>query len=110
VYSGGTAVAPEVNPYAIEVLKERGIKAGNLKPKSLDVFAGQQFDLVITVCDRARQACPFFPGAKKMVHWSLPDPATFKGNHSEILEQFRQIRNTVEAMITDELLADHGPD
>ncbi len=110
VSSGGTAVASEVNSYAIEVLKERGIKTDGLKPKALDLFVGQHFDLVITVCDKARQVCPFFPGAKKMVHWSLPDPVTFKGTHSEVLEQFRHIRNTIETKITDELLTLPEPD
>jgi arsenate reductase len=104
VHSGGTTPASNVNPYAIEVLRERGVGTDRLTPKSLDVFLNQQFDLVITVCDKARQACPFFPGAKKMVHWSLPDPATFRGEHSEILEQFRHIRDAIEKRITDEIL------
>jgi arsenate reductase len=104
VHSGGTAVASQVNPYAIEVLKERGVETDDLKPKKLDSFVDQQFDLVVTVCDKARQTCPFFPGAKKMIHWSLPDPATFKGEHSEILAQFREIRDAIKKRIIDEIL------
>ena len=73
--SAGSHPAPRVNPYAVEVLREHGILWEGRAPKSIDDLAGQPFDLVVTVCDNARDACPFFPGAAAQVHWGLPDPA-----------------------------------
>lgn len=73
--SAGSRPAARVNPYAVEVLAGEGIAWEGRVPKTIDEVAGQHFDLVITVCDNARDACPFFPGAKAQVHWGLPDPA-----------------------------------
>lgn len=73
--SAGSRPAPRVNPYAIAVLAEHGIVWDGRAPKSLDDVAGEAFDLMITVCDNARDACPFVPGAAAQVHWGLPDPA-----------------------------------
>lgn len=73
--SAGSRPAPRVNPYAVEVLAAEGIAWEGRVPKTIDEVAGQRFDLVITVCDNARDACPYFAGAKAQVHWGLPDPA-----------------------------------
>lgn len=73
--SAGSRPASRVHPYAIEVLREHGIDWEGRTPKSIDDVAGEHFDLVITVCDNARDACPYFPGAGAQVHWGLPDPA-----------------------------------
>ena len=73
--SAGSKPASRVNPYAIEVLREHGITWTEREPKAIDAFDGERFDLVLTVCDNARDACPFFPGARTQVHWGLPDPA-----------------------------------
>ncbi|MCA0374897.1 MAG: arsenate reductase ArsC [Gemmatimonadetes bacterium] len=73
--SAGSRPAARVNPYAIEVLAAHGIAWNGKVPQSIDDVAGERFDLVITVCDNARDACPFFPGAVAQVHWGLPDPA-----------------------------------
>lgn len=75
VESAGSRPAARVNPYAIEVLREHGINWEGHRPKSIDDVTGQHFDLVITVCDNARDACPYFPGAGAQVHWGLSDPA-----------------------------------
>jgi arsenate reductase len=98
-YSAGTDIAPVVNPFALEVLGERGADIEGLHSKSLDIFMDQSFDLVITVCDNARQTCPFFPGAKLMDHWSLEDPAAFQGTREEILLKFREVRDEIERRI-----------
>lgn len=73
--SAGSRPAARVNPYAIEVLAAHGIAWNGKVPQSIDDIAGERFDLVITVCDNARDACPYFPGAAAQVHWGLPDPA-----------------------------------
>lgn len=73
--SAGARPAARVNPYAVEVLAAHGVAWDGRTPKSLDDVAGQPFDLVVTVCDNARDACPYFPGAAAQVHWGLPDPA-----------------------------------
>jgi arsenate reductase len=73
--SAGSRPAARVNPYAVEVLRAHGVAWDGRTPKSVDDVAGERFDLVVTVCDNARDACPFFPGAAAQAHWGLPDPA-----------------------------------
>jgi arsenate reductase len=73
--SAGSRPAARVNPYAVEVLRAHGIEWEGRSPKGIEDFTGQRVDLVITVCDNARDACPVFPGAGAQVHWGLPDPA-----------------------------------
>lgn len=73
--SAGSRPAARVNPYAIEELANHGIAWDGGTPKSIDDVAGVTYDLVITVCDNAHEACPYFPGALAQVHWGLPDPA-----------------------------------
>ena len=81
-----------VNPFAVLVLKEVGIDWSGARSKSIEEFLGQPFDHVITVCDRARQACPVFPGSGNSLHWGLEDPAAVLGTDDERLEAFRQTR------------------
>jgi protein-tyrosine-phosphatase len=57
------------------VLRERGLDLAGAHPKHLDVFGGERFDFVITLCDRIREVCPEFPGEPSAIHWSIPDPA-----------------------------------
>lgn len=73
--SAGSRPAPRVNPHAVEVLRAHGIAWEGRTPRSIDDVRDERFDLVITVCDHARDACPFFPGGGAQVHWGLPDPA-----------------------------------
>jgi arsenate reductase len=98
-YSAGTHPASEVNPFALEVLKERGASIEGLYPKSIDAFAGQEFHLAVTVCDNAKQECPSFPGAEAIDHWSLEDPAAFEGTYEEVLLTFRETRDEIERRI-----------
>ncbi|TXT56546.1 MAG: Arsenate reductase [Candidatus Thorarchaeota archaeon] len=104
VYSAGTHPASEVNPFALEVLEEKGIDTTDLQPKLLQEFEGEIFDFVITVCDNAKQECPTFPGARRVDHWSLEDPAAFQGTYSETLTIFRETRDEIERRIRDFLL------
>jgi arsenate reductase len=73
--SAGSRPAPRVNPYAVETLAAHGIAWSGHTPKHIDELAHERFNLVITVCDNARDACPFFPGGSAQVHWGLSDPA-----------------------------------
>jgi arsenate reductase len=82
-----------VNPRAIQVMGELGIDISHHCSKSVDDLGGEQFDLVITVCDQASQQCPMFPGNTEILHISFPDPATATGSEEEILGEFRQVRD-----------------
>jgi protein-tyrosine-phosphatase len=78
VVSAGTHPKAAVHPEALRTLEKRHTPTTGLAPKDVSTFAGQSFDYVITVCDRAQEQCPVFPGAD-MIHWSFPDPADAEG-------------------------------
>ncbi len=105
VYSAGTESQSEVNPFTFEALRENGIPTDELYPKSVDQFASLDFDIVVTVCDGAKEVCPNFPGAKKMEHWSLDDPAAFQVTYEEILFTFRGTRDEIERRIRADILS-----
>ena len=94
VFSAGTE-PKGVNPYTVRALGEIGIDWSGAQAKSVTEFVGQPFDYVITVCDRARQTCPVFPGQHNSLHWGLDDPAEVDGTDSEKLEAFRRTRTEV---------------
>jgi arsenate reductase len=73
--SAGTRPAARVNPGAVEVLARHGIAWTGREPQNIDAVLDERWDVVITVCDNAKEACPVFPGAPVLVHWGLPDPA-----------------------------------
>jgi arsenate reductase len=89
VHSAGTEVT-RVNPFAIQVLEAQGIDASGLRSKSINEFLDQRFDYVITVCDRARETCPYFPGSENTMHWGLDDPSGVQGTDEEKLAAFRR--------------------
>lgn len=78
--SAGSRPAPRVNPYAVEALREAGIDWQGHQPRGLEEVEQQPWDMVITVCDRAREACPFFPGQPIAAHWGMDDPAEVQGD------------------------------
>ena len=88
-----------VNPRAIQVMAELGIDIRHHRSKSVDDLAGEQFDLVITVCDQAREQCPIFPGKTEVRHVGFPDPARATGTEAEILAAFRQVRDAVREQL-----------
>ena len=94
VFSGGTE-PKGVNPYTVCVLDEICIDWSAALSKPLAGFIDQRFDYVVTVCDRARQACPYFPGGHEMLHWDLEDPAEVEGTDEEKLDAFRQTRTEI---------------
>jgi arsenate reductase len=91
VFSAGTEPRP-LSPQTVTVLGEAGIDWSHAVSKSVTQFVGQPFDYVITVCDRARQTCPHFPGEHNSLHWGLDDPAAVEGMEAEKLEAFRRTR------------------
>jgi len=88
-----------VNPRAIRVMAELGIDISKQWSKSLDDLKEQQFDLVITVCDQAREQCPFFPGPTAKLHLGFPDPARATGSEEEILTAFRGVRDAMRKQV-----------
>ena len=88
-----------VNPYTVRVLAESGIDWSDARSKSLAAFVERPWDHVITVCDRARQACPVFPGRPDTLHWDLEDPSESVGTDEEQLEAFRRTRHDLEARL-----------
>ncbi|HEU4838222.1 MAG TPA: arsenate reductase ArsC [Micavibrio sp.] len=103
-FSAGSNPAGYVHPKSIETLKRHGVEAGEPRSKSWDEFEGQEFDLVVTVCDSASaESCPVFFGAKKKLHWSTPDPAKATGTEQEINAAFDKAFYMLKARI-EELL------
>jgi len=93
-FSAGTEVT-RVHPMAIEVMKEIGIDISGHRSKLIDAFFGKGIETVVTVCDSAQKACPFFPGAQEVIHQSFPDPSAFKGSDQEVRAGFRKVRDEI---------------
>ena len=102
-FSAGTQ-ATQVRPEAIAVMAELGMDISQRESKTLDRFLTEPFDEVITVCDQANEACPFFPHASNRRHWSIADPAGVVGTDHGRLAAFRTARNTLQDRIEAELL------
>lgn len=90
-----------VNPQAIQVMLEDGVDISHHTSKDVNQFIGQEFDFIITVCDNAKERCPFFPGQAERIHWSFEDPAALKGTEAEILTVFRKVRDQIREGIKD---------
>ena len=94
VHSAGTNPGT-VRPEAIQVMNEIGIDISAHRSRSVDEFLGQDFDYVITVCDKARQNCPVFHAKAERIHQSFADPAALEGNDHDRLSLFRQVRDEI---------------
>lgn len=90
-----------VRPEAITALSETGIDISSHRSKSVDEFAGQEFDYVITVCDNAQENCPYFPAKTKMIHHSFDDPAGVEGSEETRLNAFRKVRDEIKEYLQD---------
>jgi len=98
VFSAGTHPS-HVRPEATQVMREVGIDISGHRSKSVEEFAGQHFDYVITVCDNAKESCPVFPATTKRIHWSLEDPAAVQGTEEQRMAEFRRIRNQLRTRL-----------
>ena len=90
-----------VRPQAIVAMKEIGIDISGHRSKSVDEFAGRDFDCVITVCDNASERCPIFSGNTERIHWSFDDPAVAEGDDAAKLAVFRRVRDQMRERLRE---------
>ena len=93
--SAGSNPAGYVHPLAVRAVSEIGLNLSAAESKHLDRFKNEVFDVVVTVCDNAREACPVFPGATRVLHWPFPDPAHATGTEEEQMAVFRAVRDSI---------------
>lgn len=96
IYSAGVETHG-VNPKAIAIMKEDGINIAGHTSNNVNEYLDTDFDHVITVCDNAREHCPYFPGKAKKHHYSFPDPAKAAGTEEEVMAEFRKVRDMIKA-------------
>lgn len=99
IYSAGVETHG-VNPYAIKIMKEDGIDISHHTSNHIDEYRTILFDYIITVCDHAKERCPFFPSNAKKIHIHFPDPAKAKGNEKVKLDEFRKVREMIKSFCT----------
>jgi protein-tyrosine-phosphatase len=111
--SAGSHPAARVNPYALDTLREFNIPWGGHPPRSIDGLEREHWDHVITVCDRAKEACPIFPGKPVLAHWSLPDPAEVEGDDATKRATFRatflELSRRIDLLLALPALASRSP-
>ena len=100
IYSAGVETHG-VNPRAIKTMNEVGIDITDHTSNHIDEFKDINFDYVITVCDNARERCPYFPTEAIKMHYNFPDPAKAEGSEEEVMKQFAEVRNMIEAYCKD---------
>lgn len=100
IYSAGIETHG-VNPRAIETMKEDGIDISGHTSNNIIEYLNTDFDFVITVCDNAKESCPYFPTKAKKYHYNFPDPAKAVGTEEEIKENFKAIREMIKAYCED---------
>ncbi|WP_417388816.1 arsenate reductase ArsC [Gimesia sp.] len=101
--SAGSKPSGYVHPLAIEAMRELDIDLSENTSKHLDQFTDQQFDLVVTVCDNAKESCPVFTGATQTLHWPFDDPADATGTDEEKMKMFRRVRDEIKTKIQNYL-------
>lgn len=99
-YSAGTQVT-RVNPYVIKSMAEIGIDLTSHRSKHLNEFINQDIDCVVTVCDNAKEVCPYFPNAKNRLHRSFSDPSKFNGEEEKILLEVAKVREEIKSWIKE---------
>ena len=101
-HSAGS-VATEVRPLAMRAMAEIGIDISGQQSKTVEAYAGEQFDYAVTVCDDANEACPYFPAGRQL-HWAFDDPSAANGTEEERLAVFRRVRDEIATRIRAELI------
>ncbi len=96
VYSAGVEIHG-VNKRAIQIMKEDRIDILHHTSNSINEYIHLNFDFVITVCDNAKERCPFFPSGAKKYHYNFPDPAKAAGSEEHIMQQFREVRDMIKS-------------
>ena len=99
-FSAGTE-ATRVNQRAAKVMAELGIDLSGHRSKTLDEFAGQSFDYVITLCGDANEKCPLFFGGVQRLHIGFDDPSRLPGSEAEVLPEYRRVRNEIKTTLGD---------
>lgn len=111
--SAGSHPAAQVNPYALDTLRDFNIPWAGHPPRGLDGLEHEHWDHVITVCDRAKESCPIFPGRPALAHWSLPDPAEVDGDDANTRAAFRttflEISRRIDLLLALPALAPRSP-
>jgi arsenate reductase len=107
VHSAGTTPC-YVHPLAIAVMAEAGVDISGHRSKSLAEFWGQPFDLVVTVCDSAREVCPSFPGAAKQVHEGVSDPVVYGFDGDIAWRAFRESRDRIRESVVERVRKELG--
>lgn len=100
VYSAGIETHG-LNPLAVKVMAEDGLDISRHTSNHVDEYANIDFDYIITVCDHARENCPYIPGKAIRFHHNFPDPAKASGSEEEILEEFKKVRDMIMQYISD---------
>jgi arsenate reductase (thioredoxin) len=95
VYSAGVETHG-VNPQAIRVMKEEGIDISTHTSNNVEEYSSIDFDYILTVCDHAKERCPYFPSRAQKFHYNFPDPAKAKGTDEEIMKEFRAVRQLIK--------------
>ena len=93
--------AGRLRPEAVKVMGELGLDISRQWSKSVEELASERFDIVVTTCEEAKEACPYFPGAAVTLHWDLPDPAAAVGDEDARLAAFRDVRDELWSHIAD---------
>ena len=100
IYSAGVETHG-VNPRAISIMNEVGIDISNHTSNHVDEYGNINFDFIITVCDNAKERCPYFPSKAERLHYNFPDPAKASGTEEEIVNEFRRVRELIDEYCKD---------
>jgi arsenate reductase len=100
VVSAGTQPG-QVRPEAVAVMNEIGIDISMHRSKSVDEFAHENFDYILTVCDNAKESCPIYPGHTNRLHHNFEDPAAVQGSSEERMKAFREIRDQIRSYLRE---------
>ena len=104
VHSAGTAPAGAVHPLAVQVMAEEGVDISGARPDPVEAYLAQAWDLVVTVCDSARERCPVFPGSVPRVHVGFEDPAEAAGSIEDRLAVFRRVRDEIRRRLIPQIV------